>query len=303
MPNFSSSELRTRLAEALRSAEGGETVVITRHGKPAAALIAADRLPRRSPPPADQTPASPGDASPGDAAPGDAAPGDAAPGDPDAGTETSAGGGEPTPEQLLERAAAPTRRRIAHDLDRLPKKLKPVLVMIRDNLFQPRLTVKHIKRTLGVGANDLTTRFKAAAGAPIREYLDDRRLECAARLLVDTRLDVETIALLVGHRKREVFARAFQRRYGVRPPVYRESGGRLSRTALETARPGRVPLAPRFLAGWSALASGVPCAHCGRALAPEPMVRVFDDLAPICDHCARQRVPELAGLLEAGGAG
>ncbi len=286
MPSISSSELRTRLAEALSSAEGGETVVITRYGKPAAALIAADRLPRGSQPPAGQAP-----------------PGEASPGDHDGEAEASAGGGEPTPEQLLERAAEPTRRRIAHDLDRLPKTLKPVLVMIRDNLFQPRLTVQHIKRTLGVGANDLTTRFRAVAGAPIRQYLDDRRLECAARLLVDTRLDVETIALLVGHRKCEVFARAFMRRYGVRPPVYRNSGGRLSRTALEAARPGRVPLTPRFLAGWSALASDVPCAHCGRALDPEPVVRVFDDLTPICDGCARQRVPEMAGLLEAGGAG
>ncbi len=79
MRSFSSSELRTRLAEALHSAEGGETVVITRHGRPAAALIAADRLPRRSQPPRDASPA--GQAPAGDASPGDASPDDASPAD------------------------------------------------------------------------------------------------------------------------------------------------------------------------------------------------------------------------------
>ncbi len=77
-------------------------------------------------------------------------------------------------------------------------------------------------------------------------------------------MDVETIALLVGHRKAEVFARAFRRRYGVRPPAYRQAGGRLSRKALDNVRPGRVPPAPRYMAGWAALASGVTCAHCDR---------------------------------------
>ncbi len=46
MPRVSCSELRARFAEALRSAEAGDPVVITRHGKPAAALIAAAQLPR-----------------------------------------------------------------------------------------------------------------------------------------------------------------------------------------------------------------------------------------------------------------
>ncbi len=288
MTEISCSELRIRLAEALRTAEGGEPVVITRHGKPAAALIAADHLARPSPP----------------AAGGDRV--DAAATERDAGGEPATGPGagtdQPTPEELLERAAAPSLRRIELDLGRLPDKLKPVLAMIRENLFQPRLTVERIKRVLGLGANDLTTRFHAAAGAPIGRYLDDRRMECACRLLTDTELDVETIALLVGHRSKEVFARAFGRRHGVRPPVYREFGGRLSQEALDAVQTGRAPVVPRYVAGLSALASRVPCARCGDGLEPGAAMRVFEDLAPICDACARQRAPELVALVEAAGA-
>ncbi len=282
MPKISSSELRARLAEALRSAEGGEPVVITRHGKPAAALIAADQVPRMEPRQA------------GEGAPdGESPAGDG---------EAAAPGAEPTPEELLERAAAPSRRRIELDLARLPAKLKPVLVTIRENLFQPGLTVKLIKRALGVGANDLTTRFRDATGAPIREYFENRRLESASRLLVDTELDVQTIARLVGHRKGEVFARAFKRRYGVRPPAYREFDGKLSREAMADAAPGRAPVAPRYLAGFADLTPGALCARCSARLEPVPGMRVFEDLAPICGLCAREQAPELAALLDAEGA-
>ncbi len=284
MPRISSTDLRLRLAEALRSAEGGERVVITRHGKPTAALIGADRLEHL-----ERT------------ANGVRPPDEESLAGGDDGGEASSRGEAPTPEQLLERAAAGSLRRIERDLEQLPEKLKPVLGMIRENLFQPRLTVERIKRVLGVGANDLTTRFHAAAGAPIRDYREDRRLECASRLLVDTELDLETVAMLVGYRSCEVFARAFKRRYGVRPPVYREFGGRLSQEAAAAAGVGRAPVAPRHLAGVAALTPGVLCLCCGDALETAPAVRVFEDLAPICDGCARERAPELAALLETGG--
>ncbi len=290
MTRISSTELRPRLAEALRTAEGGDPVVITRHGRPAAALIAADQLPRLERPAADDDTTGAGAAAGGDAGAG-------------AGAESPDLSEEPTPEELLERAAAPSLRRIDVDLERLPEALKPVLEMIRRNLFEPRLTVGHIKRALGVGSNDLTTRFRDAAGAPIREYRDDRRQECAGRLLVDTELEVETVGLLVGYKGKEVFSRAFNRRYGVRPLIYRECRGRLSPEALSAARPGRAPAVPRYLAGLTALASGVPCAGCGHLLEPGVEMRVFDDLAPICDRCAREQAPELAVLLEAGRAG
>ncbi len=283
MPEISSSELRTRLAEALRSAESGERVVITRHGKPAAVLTGVGQ------------PAS-GDDPPAEAATSERDAG----GDPTA--DSAAAAGEPTPEELLARALAPSLRRIELDLERLPARLKPVLVLICENLLQPRLTVDRIKRVLGVGANDLTTRFHAAAGAPIRQYREDRRLEAACRLLVDTRLDVEAIAVLLGYPGAEGLGRAFKRRHGVRPPVYREFRGRLSPEALEAAQPGRAPAVPRYVAGRSAVAPGVPCACCDAALEPGAAMRAFRDLAPICEPCAREQAPELAAALEAAEA-
>lgn len=280
MARISSAELRANLSEALRSVDGGDPILITRNGKPAAALIAADQLPRLKSappvPPAEGAPTAEHDAGPG----------------------PSPEHREPTPEELLERAVAPTLRRINWDFERLPPELQAVMELIRENLFQPRLTVERIKRMLGVGANDVTSHFRKVTGAPIGRYLDDRRLECSCRLLVDTELDVQTIARLVGHRHKEVFARAFKRRFGVRPLVYRETGGGLSRDVAGVAQPSRAPTPPRYLAGLSAVGVGVSCANCDEILEPEVMMRVFEDLAPICDDCAWERAPDLVDALE-----
>ncbi len=91
-------------------------------------------------------------------------------------------------------------------------------------------------------------------------------------------------------------------RRGKPAPLYRASGGRLSRKAPETARPEPAPPVPRY-AGVTVLASEVPCARYGSVLEPGPVIWVFDHLAPICDACARDQVPELAGLLTVGRIG
>jgi prevent-host-death family protein len=46
---LSAAQAKSRLADCLRKAEHGEPVIITRNGKPVAALIAVDRLPPATP--------------------------------------------------------------------------------------------------------------------------------------------------------------------------------------------------------------------------------------------------------------
>ena len=42
--NLSATDAKARLADALRQAENGDVVLITRYGKPTAALLGAERL-------------------------------------------------------------------------------------------------------------------------------------------------------------------------------------------------------------------------------------------------------------------
>ena len=302
---FTASDAKNQFADALRRAEGGDVVLITRFGKPSAALISAERLAQLEEL-ADAAQAADAVAESGPvaapetvlepvpepmAAEVSSAVPVAVPADAPADLV------EGTPEALLEEAAAAGLRRIDYDLARLPEKLRPVLRLIRGNLFHPRLTVERVKATLKIGGHDLTSHFRRVTGAPIRRYVDDRRLEAASRLLVDSELTVEVIARLVGYSGSEPFSRAFKRRFGVRARVYREFEGLLAPEVAADAAAGRVPLAPRFLAGVARLPAEVACARCGGGLAPDERLRVFEQLAPICAGCARDQAPALSALL------
>ncbi len=283
---LSATDANNHLADALRQAEAGDLVLITRYRKPVAALVGGERLERLrrlEDVPGEGETAGVGTTD-GTAAETDAP---APPAPPPAAPE-----GLP-PEararlDLRDRAAAGCMRRIEADLARVPESSRPALRLIRANLFHPRLTVERLQAALQVGAHDYTTEFRRAAGVSIHRYFTDRRLEAAARLLLDTELRVGPIGLLVGYSGSEALSRAFKTRYGVRPPVYRELEGKLSPEVASDARADRPPLLPRYLAGTAAVAGGAVCRRCGDELEAGMALRVFDDLAPICGRCARQ---------------
>ncbi len=284
---LSAADAKNRLADALRQAESGDLVLITRYRKPVAALVGVERLARLEDAPA---------------LPGAAGAAVAGPIPPEVPPETPAKAA-PTLRELRDSAAAGSLRRIEADLARVPEGLRPALRLIRANLFRPRLTVERLKAALQVGANDFTTDFRDATGVTIHRYLTDRRLEVAARLLLDTELEAGAIARLVGYGRLEALSRAFGKRYGLRPSIYREFDGELSPEAARDAGADLPPLLPRRLAGTAAVPAGTVCGRCGGDLETAAALRVFEDLAAICPSCARERAPELAAMLSAGDAG
>ena len=58
-------------------------------------------------------------------------------------------------------------------------------------------------------------------GTTFREYLQDIRMQHAARLLRDTRFSVRDIALAAGYHNSSHFYHLFQRHFGVSPATYR----------------------------------------------------------------------------------
>ncbi len=305
---LSAADARNQLADALRQAEAGDLVLITRYRKPVAALIGGERLERLQ-----RLDDAPGEDAPGE----DARGGEAIGGGAVASGVDGRGAGEtaappvpaPAPPAaarlrlLRDRAAAGSLRRIEADLARVSERLKPALRLIRANLFQPRFNVERLQAALKRGAHDFTTEFHRAAGAPIHRYLSDRRLETAARLLVDTELPIKVIARVAGYGGQESLSRAFAKRYGVRPTIYREFEGRLSPEVAGDAAADLPPQLPRYLAGTAALVAGTACGRCGEELEAGTAMRVFEDLAQICNRCARAQAPELGALPGLGEAG
>lgn len=224
--------------------------------------------------------------------------------------DSGASAGDLRSEELRRRAAAPVLRHIDRDLLRAAEEHRPALRLIRSELFAPDFNVRRLLRILRESHN-FTSRFKKDMGVGLRRYVEERRLECAARLLTDTRLDVREIADLVGYRSFRTFDRAFQRRMGSRPKEYRDSGGRRSRAAAEGSQEepekmaeGDSEGAPRFVAGVASTVLGRPCVRCGAGLESGCRVRIFErtterhegrlveGLDPMCDLCALDHAPQ-----------
>ncbi len=205
-------------------------------------------------------------------------------------------------EDDLKHAAAPTYRRIDCDLERASPKAKAILRLIRDNLFDSRLTVRRVRRSLGLRSNDTTTRFRREMGEPIKRYIVSRRLEVACRLLLQTELSTHDVALMVGWKAFKGFSHTFNKRLGCRPRAYRASGGRFSKQLPGPPRkePATAPEEglPRFVAAVATVAENAHCRRCRARVQPGTAARVFEDRQAICGPCALEHAPrELVDFL------
>ncbi|WP_344420616.1 AraC family transcriptional regulator [Pseudonocardia ailaonensis] len=88
-----------------------------------------------------------------------------------------------------------------------------------------RWTVTELARATAVSRSLLDARFREVLGrSPIR-YLTEWRMHLARDLLTTTDLAVVVVARRVGYDAEEAFSRAFKRRHGASPRVWRAAAG------------------------------------------------------------------------------
>ena len=107
----------------------------------------------------------------------------------------------------------------------LPADIERLVACIEANPFDPELNAEVVKRRCGLRDHNTSSRFRFYIGASIRNYLEARRLEEAARLLRESRATVLEVALSVGYNNVQTFYGAFRRRYACTPAAYRSSAG------------------------------------------------------------------------------
>ncbi|MDJ0740515.1 MAG: AraC family transcriptional regulator [Gammaproteobacteria bacterium] len=110
----------------------------------------------------------------------------------------------------LERVLSPTDPRLARAVDYAEAHLHEV-VSLEDMAAAARMSPFHFARS-----------FKAATGETPHAYLIRRRIERATHLLRTTEASIEAVALQAGWQNKSHFIRAFKRRLGVTPGVYRQ---------------------------------------------------------------------------------
>lgn len=125
---------------------------------------------------------------------------------------------------LLELAYAGTRPRA--ESNRREERRRALFGAVESDLTDPDLDVHRLARRMGVSARYVQMLF-AEMGTTPRAFIQDRRLELAARRLEREGLDVTVTAVAydAGFNDLSSFCRAFRRRFETSPRNYR-SGGR-----------------------------------------------------------------------------
>ena len=142
--------------------------------------------------------------------------------------------------ELLEVAREDCRLRIRHDQTISSPRIRRFLVYLQHHLYSEDLSVARWKAACNIRSNSFGGEFKKDLNSTPYAYLTERRLETAARLLLEPAPAVWKIAHLVGYADPAVFSRAFQVWADIRPAHFREaemSKNRSPRQDADTRRP------------------------------------------------------------------
>ncbi len=94
--------------------------------------------------------------------------------------------------------------------------------LISENL-QKDITVGYICKSLGVSKNLLYDTFKAAFGCTVKEYVNNKRISRAVKMLCETDMQISEIADSVGISNHTYFSRLMTERLGMSPVKYRKT--------------------------------------------------------------------------------
>lgn len=103
----------------------------------------------------------------------------------------------------------------------MPRKLLQMTRFIAENSHRP-ITVGDVAEAAGLHPNYAMTRFRAALGMTIANYIMRHRMMAAQSLLLSTRKDIATIAFEVGFGSVSQFHRSFQSHFACTPATFRK---------------------------------------------------------------------------------
>lgn len=91
-----------------------------------------------------------------------------------------------------------------------------------DNNFQNELTIREISKGSNTSKSVLYKSFRSRFHCTVKEYLNQKRIDKAIDLLINSDLSVEEIALQVGFSTPSYFSRVFKKQKGISPLKFRK---------------------------------------------------------------------------------
>jgi AraC-like DNA-binding protein len=90
--------------------------------------------------------------------------------------------------------------------------------------FRERLSLKDVAAAVNISPGHLTTVVRRKTGRTVQEWIVERRMGEARRLLVETDLGVEQVCQRIGYNEPSYFVRSFKRAHGTTPLAWRRAG-------------------------------------------------------------------------------
>ena len=101
--------------------------------------------------------------------------------------------------------------------------LAEVFGFIEDRYHEP-ISLRDVARAVSLSRGHLTTVVRRKTGRTVVEWIAERRMAEARRLLVETDLSVEEVGRRVGYVDAGYFVRSFRRAHGATPLTWRRAG-------------------------------------------------------------------------------
>lgn len=105
--------------------------------------------------------------------------------------------------------------------------VEPLLAAVFDvveNRYHEPISLRDVAESVGLTTGHLTTVVGRRTGRTVQQWITERRMREARRLLADTTFAVGEIAHRVGYREAGYFVRRFRTAHGVTPAAWRRAG-------------------------------------------------------------------------------
>lgn len=108
-----------------------------------------------------------------------------------------------------------------HQAQHYSPQVEKAVLCIESDLSRD-LTLRSLAELLGISAGYLSTIFRQETGKTVTEFVSEKRMEHAARLLRGSALQVQTVAQYCGISDVNYFSKLFKRHYGTTPREFRK---------------------------------------------------------------------------------
>ncbi len=98
--------------------------------------------------------------------------------------------------------------------------MEKVMKVINDNLAEPTLDVEMLAKNVGLSRVHLYRKLKTLTNLSTRDFIRNIRIQQAARLLQDKKMNISDIAYSVGFNNLAHFSKSFKEQFGVSPKEY-----------------------------------------------------------------------------------